>query len=540
MNLNYIGSLSQRKIRFRSTIDVIVREKNELFNAISIYIPSSLAGANIIDFDPAWVTAKKPAVMTCDVNNYKTIMRGSLLNQWEPAFRQDTNIDLVLFLIVFLDDASTGQLWQIDDASISFKPLSDAFSRLYFISYLKTMFDEKWNGEPSVIPDPGTRATAELVFSNTSGASVVIPLGVYTLEGWIIPIENDLTVPDGGTRNLVIRSASVGSGTTLAAGPVVIPNMPTDITVSVASVTPGTDPGTNPTVVPSKYFDLSLALAFLCRGDQQLSLFVSFIRITLPLNDPDTNRCWIRSKNSIAEQTENMRSIKNDDREKYYWGALYRMRCTNTWVLVHSEPVNIFAEIIAAWMASRNGSGQYVGNKLSLLRLSGTNIQPFGTPSWLNSAVNENDAAAFDGFDEMSVGYLSSIADDTVQDCCLSSARCVPNGVGKPGFPVNAYMIAKYVDYTSSQDVAKLITDKGTLVDPTLTDDLAYRMIQELFKANISLFTATRRIANITMKFPDFSVAKTGLTELTAASAWEASYVDDLDKVTVTGGVVEE
>ena len=546
MNFNYLGSLSQRKIKFQSTVDVIVQERNELFNAISVYVPASLASNNIIDYDPAWATAKKPAVMTCDVNNYKTIMKGKLLDQWEIAFRQDTNIDLVVYLIVFLDDATTATLWHMDDANISFDPLSEAFKRLYFISYFKVLFDETCDGEPTIIPDPGTRSTADIDLFNATMLPVLVQQGTYSFNDgvvdWDIVVENDTTVAAGSSENFIIRSATVGDDAVLATGTLtapITPLFPIGIDVNVNAVTLGTNPGTSPTSVPSKFFDLSLALALLCRGDRQLSVFISLVRVTLPLEDPDVNRCLIASKNTIEGQTEFMQSIQNDDREKYYWGALYLMRCTNTWVLVHSESAYIITNILAEWMAGRNSSGQFVGNKLSLIRLSGSTIKPFGVPSWLNGAVNENYTDAFAGFDELCVGFLASIADNTLQDSCLSSARCVPDGL-KKGFPVNALMISKFVDYASSQDVAKLITDKGTLVNPVLTDEYAYNRIQEIFKANLSKFVPTRRIVNIQMKFPSFTLAKTGLTELTMASAWEAIYVDDLDKVTVIGGIVEE
>jgi hypothetical protein len=40
------------------------------------------------------------------------------------------------------------------------------------------------------------------------------------------------------------------------------------------------------------------------------------------------------------------------------------------------------------------------------------------------------------------------------------------------------------------------------------------------------------------MQFPAFKTAKTGMTKLEAASSWKAGYTDDLDEVTVTGGIV--
>jgi hypothetical protein len=233
-----------------------------------------------------------------------------------------------------------------------------------------------------------------------------------------------------------------------------------------------------------------------------------------------------------AEEKEAMTSLETADRGKYFWGALFLMNCVqNTWTLVHSEAVNIVPLIFAAWFAARNGSGQFVGNKLSLLRLRGTRIQPLGFPSWLNSEVNENDADGFDLLDAKNVGYLCTIADNTPQESCVSSAKSVN------GTPVSAQMISKWVDYTSAQQCGKLITDDGTLTDPALTNEASYKKVQDIVSTNLLLFTRTGRIDNIAMQFPAFAVAKTGLNKIEAASAWKAKYVDDLDEVTVTGGI---
>jgi hypothetical protein len=111
---------------------------------------------------------------------------------------------------------------------------------------------------------------------------------------------------------------------------------------------------------------------------------------------------------------------------------------------------------------------------------------------------------------------------------------------GVTGIPVSALMISKFVDYTSAQQCAKMITDKGTLTDPVLTDTDAYKKIQEIVSSNLLLFVPTRRINSVMLMFPDFSVAKVGMTELEAASSWKARYTDDLDKVTVTGGILAD
>jgi hypothetical protein len=227
-----------------------------------------------------------------------------------------------------------------------------------------------------------------------------------------------------------------------------------------------------------------------------------------------------------------MLSIKDNDRTKYYWGALFLMNCVlNTWVLVHSEPVNIIPLIFGAWFASRNGSGQFVGNKMSLLRLRGSRIKPFGFPSWLNSEVNENDAKGFDLLDAKNVGYLCTISDNTPQESCVSSARSID------GMPVAALMISKWIDYTSSQQCARFITETETLTNPVLTNEEAYTQIQNMVFQNLLLFVPTKRISNIQLKFAPFPVAKVSIRALVSTGSWSATYTDDLDEVTVTGSI---
>ena len=433
MNYNYPGSISEYNMNFASTVDVVVDEKNELFNAISIYVPMSLAEANILDFDPSWVSAGKPAVITCTLDSYKKYMKGKLLDQWQDVFRQDTNFDVILYLIVFLDNASTDNMWDIDDASITFGPITEAFNKLYYISFVKTLFDETYDGSQA----------------------------------------------------------------------------------------------------GSKFFDYSLALAYMCKQDLKLSYYINMVKITYVDEKPNpADACWIRYKTS-AEEKEIMLSVKDGDRAKYYWGALFLMNCVqNIWTLVHSEPVNIVPLVFAAWFAERNSSGNYVGNKFSMLRLRGTRIKPCGFPSWLNSEVNQNDRDGIEVFQAKNVGFLRTIADNTPQESCVDSARSIN------GTPVGAQMISKWVDYTCAQQTAKFVTDDGTVTDPVLTNEDAYGKIQGIVSGNLMLFTGMKRVSGIALKFPAFTTAKVGPRELKAARVWSAIYVDDLDKVTMTGGMI--
>jgi hypothetical protein len=540
MNVNYVGSISERKMHFSSSVEVVVDEKNELFHAVSIYVPLSLAAANITDFDPAWVSAEKPAVFTCVVDNYKEIMKGKLLDQWADAFRQDTNTSLILYVIVFLDGEGTEDMWKVDDVSIKFAPITNAFGKLFFISYVKTLFDETYAGEPVIVPAvPGTAALQTVRITNGGSTDKVIEEGTYVVDDgvntWQLVVDADVTIPAGEYVDYDLTADEVGVDANMAVGTdetaMFSTELPEDCVAVCHAFTQGTDEQPEHEV-PSLYFDMALAVAYMCKLDNKLSYFIPLVKISYVNQKPNpADVCWIRLKTS-AEEKEAMTSLETGDRSKYFWGALFLMNCVqNTWTLVHSEPVNIIPLIFAAWFAARNGSGTYIGNKLSLLRLSGARIKPLGFPSWLNSELNENDADGFDLLDAKNVGYLCTIADNTPQESCVSSARSI-NGV-----PVNAQMISKWVDYTSAQQCAKFITDDGTLTDPVLTDEGAYNKIRDIVFSNLLLFVPTKRVKNIVMRFPAFKTAKTGMTKLEAASSWKAGYTDDLDEVTITGGI---
>jgi hypothetical protein len=540
VNYNYVGSIAERKMHFASSVEVIVNEKNELFNAVSIYVPLSQAAANIADFDSAWVTTDKPAVMTCVLDNYKKIMKGKLLDQWMNVFRQDTNTAVILYLIVFADGDDTVGMWEIDDVSIKFAPVTNAFNKLFFISYVKTLFDETYAGKPVIVPlTPGTAAVQTLRVTNTAGSGQTLAAGTYVINDgvktWQLVIASDTVIPDGEYIDFVFSADTAGADANMSAGInewSLFVSPPSGTWTAVCQeFAQGTDAEPEHEV-PSLYFDMALALSYICKLDLKLSYFIPLVKISYIDQKPNpADVCWIRLKTS-AEEKEAMTSLEAGDRSKYFWGALYLMNCVqNTWTQVHSEAVNIIPLIFAAWFAARNGSGQFVGNKLSLLRLRGTRIKPLGFPSWLNSEVNENDADGFDLLDAKNVGYLCTIADNTPQESCVSSARSIN------GTPVAAQMISKWVDYTSAQQCAKFITDDGTLTDPVLTDEDAYKKIQDIVFSNLLLFVSTKRINNIVMRFPAFRIAKTGMTKLEAASSWKAGYTDDLDEVTVTGGI---
>jgi hypothetical protein len=182
----------------------------------------------------------------------------------------------------------------------------------------------------------------------------------------------------------------------------------------------------------------------------------------------------------------------------------------------------------------KNGSGSYVGNKLSNIRLSGSRIKAMGTPSILNASVNANMPLEMaQRLDEMNVAYLVTISDASANDCALVRST------GIQGFPVNAYTIGKFVDYNSSQDAADWITAFETGTNPVLRNEQAYNTLQTIPIGYLQKFvTSPARLEQIRVVFPAFNELPKEKTAFTVTKTWEAKYVDDLASILVTGTIV--
>jgi hypothetical protein len=408
-----------------------------------------------------------------------------------------------------------------------------------------------------LLPPPGVTATSVNIQNGSNpgtGLDIVILAGnyVYNDGSRLYPIEmpTNMTMRPGDVSSQVhVIANTVGVNVNLGAGLLegnvldprqITPQFPMGIEVQVLGTTQGTDAHGSAINAPSMYFDLSLALAHLCRGNIALSWFWSFVKVNFEDRMPAaSDPCWILFK-TRAEQLEEMDSLLTADRNRYYWSALYLTECQNTTVVVHSENQYIVADVLAAWFAGRNSSGTFIGNKLSWLRLAGTRIKPLGWPSWLDSSINENVSAdIIQQLEDMNVGHLRTISDNTPQESVLTMAQ----GVGDiaSGIPVSMQMIAKFVDYTCSMLTANMVTDRGTLANPIMTDEIAYATIQSIVSNTLMRFAGTGdRLTSVSLSFPDFAVAKKSRTAISAATAWRAIYVDDLRTVEVSGGISAE
>lgn len=446
MNLNYIGSVAERFMQFRSSLAAEEGVATDIFNCISIYMPKSLGAANLVDaaWNPAEITATAYAVLPVTVDNYRDVFKdtGALMAQWLPAFNDGTNFNMTLYIIIFDD---TGFTPTVTATGITWAPLKKAFDELYFISFFKTVFSEHYDGS-EVTHDPAEA-------------------GDYS---------------------------------------------------------------------DANYFDMALSLSALCEAESTLSMAILYTKVTVPdVGGADSNLCKVLSQTRGTETTQaaTFTGSTVTTRAQYFWGFINLLGGKHTWLIVHNG-VYMPAYIIGKWFEAKNGSGEFIGNKLDKIRLTGTNVKPTGNPSPLNSDVNLNlDKSFYVNLDEKYVTYFISISGASDNDVEAKGSRSVAN------YPVNAYAMSKWIDFNASQDMANFVTARGTLTDPVLANQQAYSDMQSILAARISAMADTRRLYGTQMNFPPFSEAKKG-NWFEGTAVWSGYYDDDLEGVRVSGSIV--
>lgn len=431
-------------MRFRSRLAETEGVAEDLFNAVSIYVPKSLAQAQLSAeaYDPTAVTADNYAVIPVTVDNYKNVLAdGSvLLSQWLPVFNDGTNFAVKLYVIVFDD---TGFSPTVTAGALSWTPLTKAFNELYFISLFKTMFSEHYDGSK---------------------------------------VESD-------------------------------PAQATDYD-------------------DSNYFDMVLCLSTLCETEATLSWCLAEVKVSVYDGVSDTNACKIQSLTKGAETTHctTLTGSTVADRAEYFWGYVNLIGGNHTNIIMHNGNYMI-PIILGRWFEQRNVTGQFIGNKLCKIRLTGNKVKPTGNPSPLNSDVNVNlPSSIYEILDAKNVGYFISVANDSDSNAELTRDRSVNN------MPATAYAMSKWIDYTTSQDMAKYATAISTLTNPVLVNQTTYAQLQSFLINNISVFATLGRLTDISVQFPPFAEAKKG-NWFEGTAVWSARYVDDLEGVNISGSI---
>jgi hypothetical protein len=163
--------------------------------------------------------------------------------------------------------------------------------------------------------------------------------------------------------------------------------------------------------------------------------------------------------------------------------------------------------------------------------LTGNKVKPTGNPSPLNSDVNLNlPKYIYEVLDDKNVGYFISIANDSDSNAELTRDRSANN------MPATAYLISKWVDYNSAQDMAKFATSIQTLTKPVLVNARTYSKLQSFLINNLAVFASLGRLDDVQVDFPPFSEAKKG-NWFEGTAVWSARYVDDLEGVRVSGSI---
>lgn len=437
MNLNYIGSVAERFMKFRSTLATEENVDVNLFNSVSIYVPKSLAASNLASgsYDADEVTADKYAVIPVTVDNYTEVFEAgsTLLSKWLPVFNDGTNSSVTLYIIVFYD---TNFSATTTAEAVTWAPLTKAFNELYFISFFKTMFSEHCNGK-----------TVEDEYDD------------------------------------------------------------------------------------SNYFDMVLALSTLCETESTLSWCLAEATLDVP-ESTDGNACKVMS-HSRGDETSHCTTLAGTtktDRAEYFWGYLNLIGGKHTSFDVHNGSF-MTPIILGKWFEEKNASGQFIGNKLAKIRLTGNKVKPTGLPSPLNSDVSLNlPRAIYEILDDKNVGYFMSISDSSLNNAQKVRDRSVG------GLVTTAYMISKFIDYSASQAVAEYASATTSLTNPVLANEKTYMYIQSLLLSQIQKFSGTGRIIGINMKFPPFGEAKVG-NSFKGTAVWSAVYVDDFESIDVSGSI---
>lgn len=283
----------------------------------------------------------------------------------------------------------------------------------------------------------------------------------------------------------------------------------------------------------TQYADLLLCLASLCESEEELSVCLAELKVeAFADGDIDPNICKAMSEDKTTEiaNASTFSGTDSEARLKNLWGFLHLIAADHTWLIVHSGDF-MLPVVLGKWFEEANSSGEYVGNKLAKIRLSGDGVRPSGLPSPLNSEVFLNlERGIYTILDSKNVGYFISISDSTLNNVELVRDKTIS------GMPVTAYAIARWVDYTTAQNVAEYATANETLTKPVLVVQKTYENIQAMLIQNLQVFAGLGRISNIVLDFPAFAEVKKGQS-IEGSGVWSAVYVDDLESVDITGSI---
>lgn len=488
-NLNYRGSVADYYVRSNTATNITEDLSENIFDCVCLFLPMSDASANLKagSYDSAEIANKGYGIIKIDYSNYADIMlaTGTMLTDWGVAFNDGANVNLILYVVVFLDTAFAPT---VGDKSIVWTPLSKAYNATRQFSFVKAMFSSDLTGKDNHYLDMSL-CLGFLCQSDTEFGQF------YSFVKANAPEASE-----------PVKLQDVDSSTT---------NLPTT-TVNGAYVEATGQESDFPYTISGFTFNAA--------GDRAYwSVPSSAWKSTLEVNDTSVCKAISKPRADEVAHCLTLTGTTEAERREWYWGYLNLI--ANRSLLLMSNTIDLIPCLLRSHFQSENASGLFVGNTdcFDYLLLDG--LKPFGNPSVENSEVNENLSTEF---------YENALAKHICLPISISAASAnavvIDNNRDLSNYPVPARMIQRCIDYTIKQDIANWWAKERNV----MCNEATYDNIKAFVSSNVAKFVSASFLYNYSASFPPFSKAKVG-NRIVASLAWQATYQDKLGMVVVSG-----
>ena len=323
------------------------------------------------------------------------------------------------------------------------------------------------------------------VTSNDVYTPVREPSGNPQAQGWY--------VSDGGSGYTPATDVSVQGGTTYY-----IKSTTYDTAAFVAGMTDaynllkahayhktvcaGSDEEVNPTV--------AVELAKLCAGDKGLLSSAPLLPFTTATpEEPTSDKLY----NALKEAS------------------------TDAFMSAHQDTTRNAALVsLGIALATYNGSGTPVGNNMEM---TATSMLTSSGPAGQQLSKSTRDMLA-----ELNLQTWKPVGDNTGNVAAYGASTLLGDTYG-------ATWIVAYITYMIKVRVAQMLTEGNFLKNAT-----NYGRIIGVMNGVLSLFADSGRLENIITKAPAFvNLPESSGDEIVVPDAWEATYISNVRKVTITG-----
>ena len=341
----------------------------------------------------------------------------------------------------------------------------------------------------------------DLFCSGFSGDCILIACGDVTSNDVYTPVSNPQGNPqeqgwyvsDGGSGYIPAVDTDVKGGTTYY-----IKSTTYDTAAFVAGMTDaynllkayayhktvcaGSDEEVNPTV--------AVELAKLCAGDKGLLSSAPLLPFTTATpEEPTSDKLY----NALKEAS------------------------TDAFMSAHQDTTRNAALVsLGIALATYNGSGTPVGNNMEM---TATSMLTSSGPAGQQLSRSTRDMLA-----SLNIQTWKPVGDNTGNVAAYGASTLLGDTYG-------ATWIVAYITYMIKVRVAQMLTEGNFLKNAT-----NYGRIIGVMNGILSLFADSGRLENIITKAPAFvNLPESSGDEIVVPDAWEATYISNVRKVTITG-----